>query len=151
MRRGWHSSRGGGERGETLVEILLTIAVVGIAVVGILGGIGTGISLSNRRVQQVRASAVLVSAADSVKVQAHNSYVPCPTVTTSSYQPTQGVSLPTGWTSANVVITAVKGWNGSAFVSCPATDSKLELVSIRATSPDGLVAESTDVVVRDPS
>ena len=37
------------QRGETLVEILVTIAVVGITLTGILGGIALAVSSSGQR------------------------------------------------------------------------------------------------------
>jgi Tfp pilus assembly protein PilV len=138
-----------GEGGDTLVEVLMAVVVVGIAFVGILMGLGTSIRLSGTHRGQSSADVVLVSAADSVKSQ---TYVPCPGVTTSSYNPTSGVTLPSGWSASNVTITAVKGWNGSTFGTCPATDQDLQLITIRAMSPDNQASvETIDVVKRDPA
>ncbi len=133
------------QRGETLVEVVLTIAIAGIAVTALLAGLGTSINLSRIHRGQANADVVLVSAADSVKNQ---TYVPCPTVTTSSYNPTSGLTLPTGWSSSDVTITQVLGWNGSAFVACAATDAKLQLVTIRATTPGSESSEIVSVVKR---
>lgn len=136
------------ERGDTLVEVMITIVIAGIAFVSLLTGLATAIRLSGTHRGQANANVVLVSAADSVKSQ---TYVGCPAVTTSSYNPTQGVTLPSGWSSSNVTILSVKGWNGTAFVACPATDQKLQLVTIKATTPNGESAEQVDVVKRDAS
>ena len=138
-----------GESGDTLVEVLMAVVIMGIAFVGLLAGLGTAIRLSATHRGQSSADVVLVSAAESVKSQ---TYVPCPGLTTSSYNPTLGVTLPSGWSSSNVAITSVKGWNGSAFATCPATDAKLELITIRATSPDNQASvEQVDVVKRNPA
>ena len=127
----------------------MAIAIVGIAFVGILSGLGTAIRLGGTQRGQANAGVVLVSAADSVKAQ---TYVACPGVTTSSYNPALNVSLPSGWSSSNLTIVSVKGWNGTAFVTCPSTDGKLQLVTIRATSPDNQASvEQVDLVKRDPS
>ena len=126
----------------------MTITILGIAFAGILAGLGTAINLSATHRGQADADVVLVSAADSVKSQ---TYVPCPGVTTSSYDPSQGVSLPAGWSASNLTITSVKGWNGSAFGACPGSDGGLQLVTIVATTPDGRSSEQIDVVKRDPS
>jgi type II secretory pathway pseudopilin PulG len=136
------------ERGDTLVEVLIAIAVVGISSTALLAGLATAINLSGTHRGQANADVVLVSAADSVKNQ---TYVACPSVSTASYNPTQGVSLPAGWSNSNLTISTVKGWNGSAFVACPATDGKLQLVTITATTPDGRSTESVDVVKRNAS
>lgn len=136
------------ERGETLPEILVTIAIAGIAVVALLAGLGTVINLSRVQRGQANADIVLVSAADSVKNQ---TYVPCPTVSTSSYNPTQNVTLPSGWSSSTVTITQILGWNGTAFVSCPSTDGRLQLVTIQVTPPSSGQSgvETVSVVKRD--
>jgi len=136
------------ERGDTLVELLITITVVGISFVALLSGLATAIRLSATHRGQANADVVLVSAAESVKNQ---SYVACPDVTLLSYDPTQGVTLPSGWSSSDVAITSVKGWNGTAFVSCPPIDGKLQLITITATTPDGESTENVDVVKRSSS
>ncbi|MEX2267139.1 MAG: type II secretion system protein [Acidimicrobiia bacterium] len=138
-----------GERGDTLVELLITITVVGITATALLAGFATAIRLSGTHRGQANADVVLVSAADSVKNQA---YVACPLVTVLSYNPTQGVTLPSGWAASNVTITSVKGWNGSAFVTCPLIDGKLQLITITASTPGGGAStESVDVVKRNSS
>jgi prepilin-type N-terminal cleavage/methylation domain-containing protein len=136
------------ERGDTLVEVLITISVVGIAFTGLLAGLATAINLSGVHRGQANADVVLVSAADSVKNQ---TYIACPIVNLVSYNPTQGVNLPSGWSASDVAVTSVKGWNGSAFVSCPVVDGKLQLVTITATTPDSRSSESIDVVKRNSS
>ena len=134
------------ERGDTLVEVLMTIAILAVAFVGILAGLATAIRLSGIHRGQANADVVLTSAAESVKKQ---TYVACPGVVLTSYTPTTGVTLPSGWSSSNVTVTAVQKWNGTSFqASCPATDQGLELVTITAATPDGKSTESIDVVKR---
>jgi hypothetical protein len=141
--------RAADEHGDTLVEVMLAIVIGGIIVIALLSGLGTAIQLSSKHRGQANADVVLVSAADSVKNQA---YVACPSVTTSSYSPTSGVTLPSGWSASNVTITSVQKWNGSAFQSsCPASDGKLQLITIQAASPDGNSTETVDVIKRDAS
>ena len=124
----------------------MAIAIGGIAVTGLLAGLGTAINLSATHRGQANADTVLVSAADSVKSQ---TYVACPSVSTSSYNPTQNVNLPSGWSPSNVTITQVRKWNGSSFqTSCPASDGKLQLITIQAATPDGRSTETVDVVKR---
>lgn len=143
------AARLGDERGDTLVEILVAVAILGIAFVGILAGLATAISLSGRQRGQASADIVLVSAADSVKSQ---TYVSCPTASAASYSATSGVTLPTGWSASNLTITAFKSWNGTAWsATCPASDKNVQLVTITAAAPDGKTTESVDVVKRRPS
>ena len=134
------------ERGDTLVEVMMTVAILAVAFVGILAGLATAIRLSGIHRGQANADVVLTSAAESVKNQ---TYIACPVVIVTSYNPTSGVTLPSGWSSSNVTITAVQKWNGTAFqASCPGTDQGLELVTITATTPDGKSTESIDVLKR---
>lgn len=133
------------ESGDTLVEVLLTVVIVGIAFVALLAGLGTSVRLSGVHRGQANADIAIVSAADAVKTQP---YVPCPDVTTASYSPTAGVSLPPGWSASNLTITAVYGWNGQQFTPCQKEDGGLQLVSILATTPDGKSTEAIDVVKR---
>ncbi len=135
-----------GEDGDTLLEILVAVSVMSIAFTALIGGLAAAIRLSAVHRGSANANVVLVSAAESVKSQ---TYVPCPDVSTSSYVPSQNVTLPSGWSSSNLVVTAVKRWNGSVFATtCPATDGGLQLVTITATSPDGKSTDSVDVVKR---
>ena len=87
------SRRAEGERGETLVEVLIALGILGIAFVAILAGMATSINLSGRQRGQANADVVLVSAAESVKSQ---QYVACATAST---YPASGVTLPSGWTA----------------------------------------------------
>lgn len=142
------------ERGETLSELLMTILIMGIAFVSILAGLGTAIALSGVHRGQANADVVIVSAADAVKSQTQNAYVACNLATTSSYSPTTGVTLPSGWTAANLTITSVKGWNGTAFATCTSgsTDNKIELVTVQAVTPGTpSTTESVDVLKRNPA
>jgi len=137
------------ERGETLVEIMVTISIMGIAFVSLLGGLATAIRLSGTHRGQANADVVLVSAVESVKAQA---YEPCPGASNSSYTPTQDVTLPSGWAASNVEVLSVSKWNDSTGLfqtSCPATDHGLQLVTIRVTTPDGSSSEQVDVVKRN--
>lgn len=141
------------ERGETLAELLMTIVIMGIAFVSILGGLGTAIALSGVHRGQANADVTLVSAADAVKSNTLNPYVACPSVTTSSYNPTSGVTLPSGWSASNITITSVQKLDGSTFhATCPATDHGLELITIQIITPGTpSTTESVDVLKRNPA
>jgi len=139
-----------GERGDTLVEVMMTVAIVGIAFTGILAGLATAINLSGMDRSDANLRTVLVSATESVKQQ---TYVPCPGANNNSYNPTSGVTLPSGWSASNVVVTQIYGWNGSAFTSCSglSTDGKLQLIGIKAVSPDGRSKDGIEIVKRGTS
>ncbi len=139
-----------GERGDTLVEVMTTVAIVGIAFTGILTGLATAINLSGIDRGDANLRTVLVSATESVKSQA---YVSCPGANGNSYNPTSGVTLPSGWSAANVVVTQLYGWNGTAFVTCSglSTDGKLQKILVAATSPDGRSTGNIEIIKRSSS
>jgi type II secretory pathway pseudopilin PulG len=148
-----------GEHGETLVELLFTIVIMSVAFGAVLSGVGTAAKLSGDHRGQASAAVVLADAADSVKSQTLNGYVQCNAVTTSSYNPTNGVTAPsgTGWTplsSRVTIVSPIKGWTGSAWAACTSgsTDKNLELITIQVTTPGATpTIESIDVIKRDPS
>lgn len=133
-----------GAGGDTLVEVLMTVVIAGIAVVSLLYGLATAINLSGVDRGNADVRTLLTSSAESVKSQA---YVTC--ATTSSYNPSSGVTIPSGWSASNITVTTVSYWNGTAFVStCPGTDQKLQRVQVRVVSPDGRAFGTIDVVKR---
>ena len=142
-----------GERGETLLETLATVTILGITVVAVMFGLATAINLSRDHQDDADAAIVLTAAADAVK---DATYVACPGVSTASYDPTvlipaAGIGLPTHWSTGNVAVTNVQAWNGSGFGACAATDRGMQLVTVAATSPDGKTAVHVDVVKRAPT
>ena len=87
------------DAGETLLEVVIAIAIMGIAFVALLGGMLTASSMSGLHRRQADAQVQLVSALEQVKAAL---YVPC--AGNSSYP------RPTGVTSETV-----EYWNGIDF------------------------------------
>jgi len=138
------------EAGTSLVEVLMTVAILGIAIVSIVAAMGTSIVGTDHHRKQAQAHTVLLSAVDAVKSQSTNPYQSCATV--SSYTPSSGVTLPSGWSTSVISVTSVTYWNGSTFAAtCPAADAKLQLVDVAVSTPDGRATESVAIVKRNPS
>jgi type II secretory pathway pseudopilin PulG len=133
--------RATGEAGETLVELLVTVTIMGIAVVGLVTGIGTAIRLSGTHRTQASTGLVLVTAAEAVKgFSAPSAPDTCSPTLKDDYAPalTGLTSLPAGWSSSNLSITEV---------TCPSVNGLvLPKVTVKATSPNGEATESVDVV-----
>lgn len=152
--------RSAGERGETLVELLITVVILGIAFAALLSGLGTAIGSTRIHRQQANADTVMVSVADSVKSQVLNPYKTCNTISSSNtYNPTNGVTLPTSnsggvnWASSNIVLTSVSKWSGTAWVTCASgvADNGSERVTITITTPGTpSTVETIEVVKRNP-
>lgn len=56
-----------GDRGDTLVEILAALAVLGIGITALLGGLVTNITTTGVNRDQAQVSAILLSASEHVK------------------------------------------------------------------------------------
>ena len=69
--------RARGERGETLVELMVTIAIMGIAFVAILTGVAIAISASGSHRQEATAEGVVRSFAERISDPKDTPYVDC--------------------------------------------------------------------------
>lgn len=138
--------------GFSLVEILLTIAIVGIAFAAILGGMVTSIVVSDLHRKQAVADALARSAAEAVKDHAV-AYVEC--AGPNAYRD----ALPAAPSGYAVSITDVRYWDGAApaigapyapafRASCPTSDQGMQLITVRARSSDGSAAETVEIVKR---
>jgi len=84
MRLAIHRSGEGSEAGETLIEVLIASALMGIVVVAILGGLATSLLTSSIHREQADANTVLVAAMERVKSN-DVTRVPCGTDPSSNY------------------------------------------------------------------
>lgn len=134
--------RSGGDAGFSLVECLVTIALLGISVVAIVGALGTAASTTGLQARQADADAALRSGAELVKSQP---YVACPLV--AAYDP----STATTSTEVSLELASLEHWNGSAFQeSCPALDGGFQRVTLRAASADGTFQRTLELIKRRP-
>ncbi|MEY2566188.1 MAG: hypothetical protein QOE35_717 [Actinomycetota bacterium] len=127
------------EHGSTLVELLVTIVIIGIAFAVIVGGMTTSIFASDVHRQQASAETVMRQFAETVKAA---TYVDC----ASNY----AYSPPTGF--AATVSTIFYGSGDSMSFpspqpSCP-PDPGLQRVSLRVAATNGRDSETLDIVKR---
>lgn len=149
------AARGTAERGAaSLAEILVAIAIIGIAFSGILGGLASVALGSRLHRERSELQVVLGSAAEAVRDPAAAPHVTCAAATEATYlAAARAIALPAGWTASSTVdITAVRYWDGTGFgATCYDTVPlgnllRLQLVTVEVTSPDGRTSESTNVV-----
>ena len=144
------------EAGDTLVEIVVTVMIMSVAVVGIIAGIASAISLSGLHKSQADVSAALVSAAEVIK---SHGYEPCCSSTSQCPDPSSSsgpfaAALQTAGIAAqesditSLTVAAVTNTAGTACTSVP-NDPGIEMVQVRATSDTGKVVQSIYVVVAD--
>ena len=137
------------DRGESLVELLVAMLILGSAVVAVVGGLGTAIMMSDIHRKQAEIATRLNAYAAVIEgaVATSPGYVPC--AKAPSY-PSYDASP--GYTADPI---QVSYWNGSnAFVpmpSCtPSSDTGVQRVTLRIHSNDGRVTQSMDIVIRKP-
>jgi Tfp pilus assembly protein PilV len=124
------------DRGESLVELITAVAIMGIAVVAIVGGIATSILMTDIHRKQATAGALARSFAEQVEGNYQTS--------ASAYAalfPAQD-----GYTGS---VTSLECWSPStqqfAAASCP---SDLQRVTVTVKSTDDRASESIVVIVR---
>ncbi|MEV6928365.1 prepilin-type N-terminal cleavage/methylation domain-containing protein [Dactylosporangium sp. NPDC051485] len=141
------------DRGETLIELLVTVIIVGVAVVALVGGIATSVRMSDIHRKQAQAGAYVRAFGEaienSVSTGAPTKYTACAgTATYSTAYPAH----PDGGTAYTAAITAVTYWNptSNAFAASCTTDSGVQKVSLKVSTSDNKVAETLDVIIRKP-
>ncbi|MDT5023868.1 MAG: hypothetical protein QOE61_294 [Micromonosporaceae bacterium] len=145
------------DRGETLLELLITVVIMGVAVVALVGGIATSIRMSDIHRKQAEAGAYVRAYAEAIE----NAVAASPTAYFACAGPSKysAFSPLVGNPTYTAEITAVRYWNGSltagAFAgTCgPGTevpiDTGVQQVSLRVTAGN-TVAETLDVIIRKP-
>jgi hypothetical protein len=132
------------DAGTTLIEALMTIAIMAACFAAILGGVSTQILMSDLHRKQASAQTILRSYADAI--EASTTWRGCAAVT-GDYAPGQMSysDYPSGYTPS---ATAVKYWDaaGATFTSTCTTDPGLQLVTIQVRTDRA--TESMDVVKR---
>ena len=138
---------GRSEHGETLVEILVTVAILGLAATALLGALGTVTSASSLHRHQATAEIAIRDYAEAVRAVG---YRDCGAPTTYGAADV-GFAPPSGYGSAAPV---VEYWDGTSFgPACPqaaATGPQLQRVTLEVHSVDGQDSETVRLTVRSP-
>jgi type II secretory pathway pseudopilin PulG len=134
------------ERGETLLELVIAVAVMGVAVVAIVGGMGTAVMMSDIHRKQATAGATARDYAETAQAWVAGGHYDAGTA--PDYRPaTVGYVAPSGYSAAQVSVTC---WNGSAWTGCAQAQQGLEQLAVQVSSVDGRASEQVVVVLRKP-
>lgn len=136
-----------GERGESLVELLISVAILGIAVVAIVAGMATAITASDTNRKQGIVEAQLRNFAEAVTAA---DYVDC--ADASTYAVPAGFALQSGFSSS---VTSVRYWdfdgeNAPTLTStCPGTpDDGVQMIRVQISSGDDRAQKSLSFAKR---
>lgn len=140
--------RGGGEgrseAGTTLVELLVTIVILGIAFTTLLGGTFTAVAAADRQRKQSVAEASLRSFAEAVKGSAFD-----PGCSMSAYEANEIYTPPDHFTHKVISCDWLPA-DGSPpdMARSPDTAKDLQLLKLEVGSDDGRANESVEMVKR---
>jgi type II secretory pathway pseudopilin PulG len=140
------------ERGETLLELLIAITILGVCVVAIGSGIATSIAISVVHRNQAAAQDSLHNYAETL--QSH--YVACTSTTPPNYAALLAQLAPPGFSAPTATVQSWAPTGGpsqtGAFVGgCPSGDTGLQQVTLTLISTTGRVSESLVVDLRSQS
>lgn len=137
---------GSSERGETLLEVLLAVAIMGIAVVAIMAGLSTSVLMSDIHRKQATTAATVRAYAEAIQhTVADGNYIAC--AGPSAYATPDGFAAPAGY-AATVVGGSMRYWNGTAWQSSCGADAGLQRLDIEVSSDRA--SERLRIVVRKP-
>ncbi len=154
------------DRGFSLIEILVSLALMGILIVTALAGLSTTINASGLDRDHANAHAWLQTAADMLYAR---EIVTCGTLdpldpvadvalTMQEYENTvRQTDNPEGWSNANIDIIGLEWWSidigpdGGGTeqwgIDCDAGDTNLQKVALRVTAEDGRIVEEVEVII----
>jgi prepilin-type N-terminal cleavage/methylation domain-containing protein len=117
------------ERGDTLVEVLVSVVILAIVTAGLLAGMTTTTASSNIGRQQADAETLLTTVGEAVKDPTQFTYKCLGNYDVQSL-------APTGWTAA---VVNHQLWNGSSFVpASSACTAEMQDLDIQVQGPGGL-------------
>ena len=141
------ASRHRSQAGDTLVEVLVAVIVVGLCGVALLLAFSTSITSTSAYRNLAAMDTVLRSASEAAVSQIQQQTPPLfSSCATPSYYQSQ-VALG----AANATFTTVQYWTGTSFSpSCPAGSLSPQLLTIVVTGPQG-VSDTNSFVVTYPN
>lgn len=160
MRSRMRPCGGADERGVSLLEVLVAIAVLSTALIAAMSGLFTSVKTSVSNADRQQRSAALSSYGESLKGLV---YVPCSDAAGASYTrdyaawpdrwtPATGVTAPPDAASMVLAVTSVQYWNATTLsfdATCPPVDAGAQRLTISVTWR-GATATST-LVKRNPT
>ena len=136
------------DRGETLIEIIAAVSILGIAAVAIAGTMTISVKVSDYHRKESDAGAAARNYAEAIEryvAAAAPNYMNC--AAANAYSPSAvGFTVAGGYSASQ---SAAQTWNGSSWVACT-TDPGVQQVTVTVASADGRATENLTVILRRP-
>ena len=141
-------TRGRSDRGETLIELVVAVAILGLAAVAILGGLMMGVRTSVMHRNDATGGAYVRSFAEAIQTSVDgNGYKPCSSAA-AAYEGVAVPDLPAGYAKS---VTGLQSWNGSTWGACTADGVQRLDLKVTTTGDDEHNAkEALTVILRQP-
>jgi type II secretory pathway pseudopilin PulG len=143
-------ARLGSDQGETLVEVLAAVVILGIAGVAVMAGLLLSVKASDIHRKETTGSAYVRSYAEAIQnyvdAAGTTNYKPC--AGADWYTPAKvGFTVPTGFTASQTVALSVSPTGSTS--SC-SSDTGVQAVTLSVTSADNRASEKLFVILRKP-
>ena len=141
------------DSGETLVELVVAVAILGVAGVAIVGGMLLSAKATTLQRNQAFGGTYVRGFAEAIQadVDRRGALLPCST-SASSYAALPVAGMPAGYTAS---VVSVQTWNGTAWAACssPSATTVPQRLLLRVAVPaDGprSADERLSIVLRSP-
>lgn len=137
------------DRGETLIELIISVAILGMAGVAIIAGLMVSVRSSVVHRNDATGGAYVRSFAEAIQnsVDSSGGYKSCGSAA-SAYAGVTVPGLPPGYATS---VTAVQSWNGATWGSCAADG--IQRLDLQVTTTGDSVhqaKETLTVILRSP-
>ncbi|TDU91677.1 prepilin-type N-terminal cleavage/methylation domain-containing protein [Kribbella voronezhensis] len=136
------------ERGETLVEMLLAVAIMGIAAVALMAGLTTSVLMSDIHRKQATAGTAVRDYAEALQKYVADGHYVDNCLSTTSYGLDSLADTP-GFHHL-LVAGSMRYWSGTDWQPTCTTDTGLQKLTIRVYTDDDRASEQLVVVLRKP-
>ncbi len=142
------------DRGVSLVEVIVSIALTGGVVVSIMGALFTVVRATSQNDDAVKLQAVIGGATDQLLAV---EWEGCPDGSANYSNAAQSAAGRVGWDATTVAVIDVDYWSAAADswvetcsgAAAPGSVDALQRITINVQSPDGELSKSFDVVKSD--
>jgi prepilin-type N-terminal cleavage/methylation domain-containing protein len=130
------------DRGETLLEVLVAVVILGIAAVAIVSGMAVNIKVSDIHRKQANAGVYVRNYAESLESTVAGGGYAAGTAAYAAY------AVPSGYAAS---LPLKECWTGSAWATCTSgNDIGVQRLTLQVKSSDQRTVERLVVVVRRP-